>query len=130
MSYIVYKYTIFILCYIEFNIISIFINNKIIYILQKDYTWNHKLLTILLSKNSGNTHIVPNIKDKNGWIHDHTIRAIPGEWPNKTVNEYLTNGKSPYSNTAVLAQNTPPFNAQHWRVLLITIDFLRSYTDK
>lgn len=92
---------------------------------QITHTWNHKLLTILLSTNSGSTHTVPKVNDRNGFIQDHTVIPIPGEWPNIMVNKYLRNGSKPHSKINMLTQNTPPFKAQHWIVLFNTFDSLK-----
>lgn len=80
-------------------------------------TWNHKLLTTLLKRNNGTTQNAPNVKFRNGWIHDHTNVPSSGAWPNTRLKSQRILGNITYSKRRILSQKTPPLRAQHWQVL-------------
>lgn len=116
-----------------FMIYLTFMNDKYIYnnkmqtkiIINAILTWNHKLLTSLLSKNSGSTHIILNVIDKNGCIQPQTLCATPGSWPNTRVTKCLTAGSKPYSNMRILNRKMQPFNTHDWITLVSTFDCLK-----
>lgn len=127
MAFLVYIYKHYPLCPIIDNSSKVYKKNNYQWYRSKElvHTWNHKLLTMRLSKKSGNTHTVPKVRDKNGFVQDHTVTPIPGEWPNIIVNKYLRKGRSPHSKIKILAQKTPPFRAQHCIVRFNTLDSLQ-----
>jgi hypothetical protein len=71
----------------------------------------------LLSRNNGSTQNAPNVQERKRFIHDQTDFPVLEEWPNSTVSRYFNNGRSPHSKIYRLHQNTPPFSAQHCKVL-------------
>lgn len=88
-------------------------------------TWNQRLFTILLSRNNGSTQKAPNVQDRKSFIHDQRDFPVLEESPNNTVSRYFNSGRTPYSKTKRLHQNTPPFNAQHCKVLFSTLGSLQ-----
>ena len=88
-------------------------------------TWNQRLFTILLSRNNGSTQKAPNVQDRKRCIHDHRDFPVLEEWPNNTVSRYFNSGRTPYSKTKRLHPNTPPFSAQHCKVLFRTLGSLQ-----
>lgn len=101
--------------------VDVVIMNKIFLIL----TWNHKLFTSLLSKNSGSTHIIRKVMERNGCIHAHTLCATPGSWPNTTVTMYFTHGNNAYSNTSMLSRNIKPLSIHDCSTRVSTFDSLQ-----
>lgn len=89
-------------------------------------TWNHNAFTTLLRRNNGITQTVWKIKDKIGWIQDHTKCPINESVPNITAKSLLMHGKRPYSNSKMLSRNIPPFKILHWNILLPTLDSLKN----
>lgn len=90
-----------------------------------DLTWNHRLLTILLSSNSGRTQMVPNVHDRNILVQDQTARPVVGD---RAVNRYLRAGRRPLSKKKMLSQNTPPLSTQHCSVRVNTFGSLENTT--
>ena len=88
-------------------------------------TWNQRLFTILLSRNNGSTQKAPNVQDRKSCIHDHRDFPVLEEWPNNIVSRYFSSGRTPYSKTKRLHPNTPPFSAQHCKVLFRTLGSLQ-----
>lgn len=69
---------------------------------------------ILLSRNRGITHKVPNVNLSSGIDHDHTVCAIL-DCPRTSVSKYCSPGISKYSKATILSQKIPPFRRQQCR---------------